>query len=170
MEVIVSGDSGPLGARRALAAGVKHALRDLRMQLSLLNYRVSARADLRNIDLDCLDLLGRHGPLSPSALARRAGLHPATVTGIVDRLERAGWVARDRDPSDRRAVVIRPIGTRARELIQLYAGMNDAMDALLAGYDESELGVIADFLRRAAEAGRGATVALADSDETRTSG
>jgi MarR family len=40
----------------------------------------------------CLDLITRHGPLSPSAPARRAGLHPATMTGILDRLERGGWV------------------------------------------------------------------------------
>jgi DNA-binding MarR family transcriptional regulator len=79
-------------------------------------------------------------------------------------------VTRDRDPADRRAVVIRPLGTRARELMQLYAGMNDAMDALLAGYEETELRMIADFLRRATEAGRGATDALADGDETRPPG
>jgi len=160
MESIVSGNSGGPGGRRAQAAGIKLALRDLRNQLSMLQHRVSVRADLRTIDLDCLDLIARHGPLSPSALARRTGLHPATITGILDRLERAGWVTRDRDPADRRAVAIRPLPDRARELLQLYAGMNDAMDALLEGYDESELGVIADFLRRATEAGRGATDAL----------
>jgi DNA-binding MarR family transcriptional regulator len=150
--------------RSRLATGIKLALRDLRIQLSLLNHRVGARADLRDIDLDCLDLMARHGPLSPSALARQAGLHPATVTGIVDRLERAGWVARDRDPADRRAIVIRPLGNRARELIVLYSGMSGAMDDLLANYDETELGVIADFVRRTTEAGRGATDALSDDE------
>jgi DNA-binding MarR family transcriptional regulator len=35
--------------------------------------------------------------LSPSVLARRAGLHPATMTGILDRLERGRWITRDRD-------------------------------------------------------------------------
>ena len=76
-----------------------------RMQLSLLNLHVGAHLDLKDVDLNCLDLLASHGPLSPTALARRAGLHPATMTGILDRLERGGWVARERDPSDRRAVV-----------------------------------------------------------------
>lgn len=53
---------------------------------------------------DCLDLINRHGPLSPSNLARQAGLHPATITGILGRRENAGWIARERDPADRRAI------------------------------------------------------------------
>jgi hypothetical protein len=64
------------------------------------------------------------------------------------------------------AVVIRPLGTRARELIALYSEMSSAMDELLASYDERDLGVIADFVRRTTEAGRGATDALGD-DEPR---
>jgi DNA-binding MarR family transcriptional regulator len=166
MESISSGISHDKPGRARLATGIKLALRDLRIQLSLLNHRVSARVDLRDIDLDCLDLLARHRPLSPSALARLAGLHPATVTGILDRLERAGWVARDRDSADRRAVVIRLLGARVRELLGLYAGMSGALDELLAGYDDAELRLIAGFLRRATEAGRSATAALSD-NETR---
>lgn len=169
MESIPSGDSVAPRPARALAAGIKQSLRDLRIQLSLLNQRVSARVDLRNIDLDCLDLIALHGPLSPSALARRAALHPATVTGILDRLERAGWVVRERDPADRRAVVVKPLATRAREVIQLYAGMDGALDEILTSYGQTELAAIADFLSRAAAAGRHATDELGDSDAPRPS-
>jgi DNA-binding MarR family transcriptional regulator len=85
---------------------IRESLRDLNGQLSLLNQHVGGRLDLKAVDLACLDLLGRHGPLSPGALARRAKVHPATMTGILDRLERGGWIARDRDPADRRGVVV----------------------------------------------------------------
>lgn len=127
------------------------------MQLSLLNLQVSAHLDLKDVDLDCLDLIAGHGPLSPSALARRAGLHPATMTGILDRLERSGWVARERDPADRRAVVLRARHQRTAELMQLYAGMNAAMDHLCGAYTDTELELVADFLSRTASAGRSAT-------------
>src|SRR5437762_3275477 len=50
METIVHGKSEPLRRRRQLAAGIKLALRDLRIQLALLNHRVSGRIDLRDID------------------------------------------------------------------------------------------------------------------------
>jgi DNA-binding MarR family transcriptional regulator len=86
-----------------LNRAIKESLRELSIHLSLLNHHVGARLGLKDVDLDCLDLISRHGPLTPSVLARRAGLHPATMTGILDRLERGGRVARERDPSDRRA-------------------------------------------------------------------
>src|SRR5882762_4956839 len=100
---------GREAARRRLVASVKGSLREMRNQLSLFNRQVGARLELKDVDLDCLDLINRYGPLSPTALARRAGLHPATLTGILDRLERGGWVARERDPADRRAVVVRAL-------------------------------------------------------------
>src|SRR5438477_10793809 len=147
--------------RRRLSTTIKQSLRELRMQLSMLNLHVGAHLDLKDVDLDCLDLIASHGPLSPTALARRAGLHPATITGILDRLERGGWVSRERDPSDRRGVRVRARRERGAELFALYAGMNTALDGLLAGYDEGQLDLLADFLRRTTDAGRAATDDLA---------
>lgn len=150
--------------RRRLSTAIKDSMRELSIQLSLLNHQVGARLDLRDVDLDCLDLVNRYGPLSPSALARRAGLHPATMTGILDRLERGGWVARDRDTADRRAVLIRALRERNSEVLRLYGGMNSSMDQICAGYDDAELQLLADFLRRTAAAGRTATDELAGRD------
>jgi DNA-binding MarR family transcriptional regulator len=83
------------------------------------------------------------------------------MTGILDRLERGGWVARDRDPTDRRAVIVRARRDRGAELFRLYAGMNTSMDQLCAGYSDDQLELLADFLRRTADAGRDATDELA---------
>ena len=161
MVSISSEDAGSARHRRRLSAAIKEALRELSIQLSLLNHHVGARVELKDVDLDCLDLISRTGPLSPSALARRAGLHPATMTGIIDRLERGGWVARDRGTSDRRAVLIRALRDRNSELLHLYSGMNTSVDRICAGYSDAELHLLADFLRRTAHAGRTATDELA---------
>jgi len=152
---------GSARQRRRLTTAIKESLRELSIQLSLLNHQVSGRLELNDVDLDCLDLISRHGPLSPSALARRAGLHPATMTGILDRLERGGWVARERDQADRRAVMVRAVRDRGAEVLRLYAGMNASMDQICAGYTDTELELLAGFLRRTAGAGRAATDALA---------
>lgn len=150
--------------RRRVTAAIKESLRGLSIQLSLLNHQVGTHIDLRDVDFSCLDLINRYGPLSPSALARRAGLHPATMTGILDRLQLGGWVTRDRDPDgpDRRAVAVRAIRDRTPEIFKLYSGMNASMDQVCAGYSDAELGVIADFLRRTADAGHDATDQLAE--------
>ena len=148
--------------RRAITA-VKESLRDLRNQLSLLNHQVSSAVRIKDVDLDCLELIQRAGPLSPSVLARTAGLHPATLTGILDRLQRGGWIVRERDPeaADRRAITVRALRDRNGELIRHYAGMNTAMDAICADYTEAELELLADFLRRVTAAGHDATAELA---------
>ena len=161
MTSISSTDSDTSRRRRRLTAAIKQSLRALSIQLSLLNHQVGAHAGLNDVDLDCLDLVARYGPLSPSALAQRAALHPATMTGILDRLERGGWVARERDPSDRRAVVVRARRDRNAELMRLYSGMNSSMNEICAGFGDAELEVLADFLRRTVDAGQRATDKLA---------
>ncbi len=156
--------AGSTSNRRRLNRAVKEALRELGTELARLNQSVSGRVDVKVTDLGCLDLITREGPLSPTALARRAGLHPATVTGILDRLERGGWIVRDRDPADRRGVVVRARRGRGAELLRLYlvdSGMNTAMDRICADYTEEELELLADFLRRTADAGAAAAATLA---------
>lgn len=152
---------GDAKSRRRLGNLIRESLREMSSQLSLLNHQVSGQLGIKDVDYDCLDLIGRHGPLSPGALAKEAGLHPATITGILDRLERAGWVTRERDPADRRAVLVHARRDRGAEIFRLYTGMNTAMDELIGGYTEDELTVLADFLRRTAEAGKTATDDLA---------
>jgi DNA-binding MarR family transcriptional regulator len=148
-------------ARRRRIAQAKQSLRELRIELALLNHRVGERSRIKDADLDCLDLITRHGPISPTALARRAGVHLATLTGILDRLERGGWIARDRDERDRRAVLIRGLPDRQRELFRLYDGMNTALDEILDDYSDDQIDLIAGFLRRCTEAGQTAADNLA---------
>ncbi|WP_433461714.1 MarR family winged helix-turn-helix transcriptional regulator [Spirillospora sp. CA-128828] len=143
--------------QRRAGVELKEALRQLSNQLSLLNRKVGGRLEMKDVDLDCLDVISRLGPLGPSALARETGLHPATVTGVLDRLVKGGWVSRERDPSDRRAVVIRRLQERNAELLGLFSGMNTALDEICADYDPPDLALITDFLRRVTTAGHGAT-------------
>ena len=143
--------SGPV-QRGELNQAIRQTMRDLAVRLSLLTHQVGGRLDLKGTDLDCLDLIDRYGPIGPGALARRTGLHPATMTGIIDRLERGGWITRERDPNDRRAITIRLTRSRSREILRLFGGMNAEMARICAGYTDDELAVIAGFLHRVADA------------------
>lgn len=161
MELISKQKSDPTRRRRLLNDAIRGSLRELRLQLALLNHEVGARLDLRDVDLNCLDLIAREGPLSPSALAKKAAIHPATVTGILDRLETGAWVTRDRDVSDRRTVMVRCVRARGAEVLRQYSGMNSALSRICRGYSESELELLTDFLRRTITAGRVVTDDLA---------
>jgi len=156
MESVTPERAEAIRRRQQSTAEIRDALRELRLQLALLNYRVGSQLDLKDVDLDCLDVLDAHGPLGPSELARRAGLHPATMTGILDRLERGGWIARERDPSDRRAILVRAVRDRYPQLLSLYSVLSRSMNKLLADYADAELELIADFMRRCVDASRNA--------------
>ena len=82
------------------------------------------------------------------------------MTGVLDRLAAEGWIARERDPADRRAVLIRLLPERVPELMANYAGMNAAIERIVAGYDAEQIAVIRDFLTKLVDAGRAANEAL----------
>lgn len=145
--------------RRRLTAAVKDGLRRVTTEMVSLNRRVVAQLGLRDVDMLCLDLL-RRAPHTPTSLARRAGLHAATMTGVLDRLERGGWIVRERAAGDRRAISLRRLPDRNTELIRLYDAMSEAMDEVCADYSEPELELVLNFLRRSARAGEQSASAL----------
>ncbi len=163
MSSVADAEAATARQRRRTTNAIKESLREMVNQISLLNHQVGTRLELKDVDLDCLDLIVRQGPLSPTTLARRAGLHPATMTGILDRLQSGGWIVRERDPeaADRRAVSVRALRERGGDILRLYSGMNASMDDICAGYTDAELAVLADFLRRTTGAGERATEQLA---------
>jgi DNA-binding MarR family transcriptional regulator len=82
------------------------------------------------------------------------GVHLATMTGILNRLEEGGWITRDRSASDRRAVVVASIPDRQRELFEVFGAMNTRMGRIWDSYTDDELDLIAGFLTRTVAAGR----------------
>jgi DNA-binding MarR family transcriptional regulator len=146
--------------RRHRVVLLKRALREVNNQVSLLSHRVSTRAEVKDIDLDTLDYLSQHGAMSASALAKGIGLHPATMTGVLDRLEKAGWILRERAEHDRRAIQVGIDPRRNADLVKLYSGMDSAMDDVVAEFTDEQLDLITTFLRRTAEAGLASTEEL----------
>jgi DNA-binding MarR family transcriptional regulator len=148
------------GTTPALTREIQTLLRDLISRLHQLNDAVGERIDLRAGDIEILDLVARHGPMSPSEVSASTGIHPATLTGVVDRLERAGWLSRVPDPDDRRRVRLEARRERGAELVRLYAPMNRSLTEICAALSTDQLTVVRDFLRDAAAAGADAAVGL----------
>lgn len=112
----------------------------------LHNQVVAHRVGLGASDSQFMSLLSLHGPLSPGQLAELSGLTTGTVTRVIDRLERAGFVRRQRDTSDRRKVLVAPAPTAVARLAEHYAEHGAYADAVLRRRDPDQLRVIADFL------------------------
>ena len=133
--------------RSALILEIRLALRTMGAELGRLNGAVASIVDLREDDLVILDHIGRVEPASPGAIAEELGIHPATMTGFIDRLERGGWVRREPDASDRRRIGVTVVRDRAPEIARLYAPMNAEITKICADLDERDLGAVRDFLR-----------------------
>jgi DNA-binding MarR family transcriptional regulator len=148
-------------ARRGAAAApsrVELAVRNLIANAVLFNHQVAQRVGLGASDAQFMHLLQLHGPLTPGRLAELSGLTTGTVTGVIDRLEDAGFVRRERDASDRRKVIVTLDEEHLwREMAPLYAGQAESLARVAGGYDDDQLALIADFLERlVAEAPSGA--------------
>src|SRR5215470_10853577 len=94
-------------ARRHLESEFLLAVRRAGSVLQLLGAASADKIGINVTDLNCLNILALGGHLTAGELAKQTGLTTASITGVIDRLEEAGFVRRERDPSDRRRVVIR---------------------------------------------------------------
>jgi len=100
---------------------------------------VADRAGISSSDMDCMDFLNVEGRMTAGRLAELTGLTTGAITGVIDRLEKAGFVRRERDESDRRKVFIAPVAERMIELGRAYALMQRAMHKQTDGYTDAEL-------------------------------
>ncbi len=136
--------------RAALLDALNREMRTLGSHTLLFHQAVADRLGLNTTDHKCADVLSFTGPLTAGELAERTGLTTGAITGVVDRLENAGYVRRERDPGDRRRVIIRPeAGRLGAEVAPLFSSLKQRMDELCAGYDDDELAILLDFMTRA---------------------
>ena len=131
----------------ALRAEVTDLLLRFIAGVVLHSNEVARRVGLGPSDAQFLGLLRLEGPLTPGRLAELTGLTTGSVTGVLDRLERGGFVRRERDAADRRKVLVTPVPEAAARLAEHYAEHGAHTDALLGRRDTAELRVVADFLR-----------------------
>ena len=115
-------------------------------EVCLRDHVATQRLGLGGTDSRFLTLLDVYGPLTPGRLAQLTGLTTGSVTGVIDRLERAGFVSRERDDADRRKVRVIPDPGATAQLAAARHEPIDLLDDVLHRRDADELAVIARFL------------------------
>ncbi|MGI5128443.1 MarR family winged helix-turn-helix transcriptional regulator [Pseudonocardia sp. CA-107938] len=130
----------------ALHAEIGVALRRFIANVVLFNHQVAQVLGLGASDSQFLTLLEVHGPLTPGRLAELTRLTTGTVTGVLDRLEKGGYVRRERDPHDRRKVVVTLLPDQLAGVGEHYQAHAEHLEAVLARHSDAELEVIRRFL------------------------
>jgi DNA-binding MarR family transcriptional regulator len=123
----------------------------------LFHQAVAERLGLGPTDHKCLDLLRERGSIAAgetitaSKLAAITGLTTGAMTGVVARLERAGFLRREPDPHDQRRQRLHPDMERAQEIHSVFAPIRKDVATLLQGFDTHQLTAIAEFLAQSTE-------------------
>ncbi len=129
-----------------LTEAIRSLVLRLVAEMSLTAHGASQRLGLGGTDVRFLTLLDRHGPLTPGRLAALTGLTTGSVTGVIDRLERGGFVGRMRDDADRRKVRVVPVPEGTARLAAEWHDDLVVLDTVLRRRDRAELEVISRFL------------------------
>jgi DNA-binding MarR family transcriptional regulator len=108
-------------------------------QGSLLSNAVAARIGISPNDFECLDIVNLEGAVTPGHLAEATGLTTGAITGVIDRLENAGFVRRDSDPTDRRRILVRPINENTKIIGSYYQSLQQRLFGLLDSLETPEL-------------------------------
>src|SRR5947209_8850648 len=109
-------------------------------QTVLYTQAVAEQLGLNLTDLSCTGILSVEGPMTAGRLAELTGLTTGAITGAIDRLERAGYVRRERDPQDRRRVVVVPVTERlVANVAPAFVPMLSATMRKMSSYSEDEV-------------------------------
>lgn len=132
-----------------LRMGVAGEMRALDASLDLLDEAVAAAFGISRTDLRAMERVSRHGGATAGKLAEELNLTTGAVTGLIDRMQRAGYFQRNGDPRDRRKVVV-GLTAKARERERrAYEPLFRESTAQFDRYSAQDLAVITDFLRQA---------------------
>ena len=123
------------------------ALRALNSDLAASNRAVAARTGLNDSDLAVLDVLHRDGPQTPTSLARRTRMGTTTMTSVLRRLVRDGWVERRPSETDLRSFTIH--ATSVDRLAEIFLPANRRLTALVENWPGSQVDQLIEFLEDA---------------------
>src|SRR3982751_636576 len=147
-------------ARAALMQELEHAARRSSAQGVMFSQAVANCVGISSSDLECLDFLNLEGRVTAGRLAEVTGLTTGAITGVVDRLERAGVVRRERGETDRRKVFIATVPENVAAIGRFYVPMQASMQKLWGTYSDAELQLLLRFASEGYKAVLEATEAL----------
>ena len=138
--------------------------REMSTAAIMFHEAIAAHLGMSAAEWKCLGLLDQHGPSTAGRLAEWSGFTTGAITGIVDRLERAGHVRRERHATDRRSIIVHPLalGELKERVAPVFASLRRAMKSVTSRYTAAEMAAIEDYLERVTQVLRDETARVRD--------
>ena len=139
-----------MNKREEIIQAIIEKRREMSTETIMFHQAVADILGLHITDHKCLDLIYRYGAMPAGRLAELTGLTTGAVTGIIDRLEGAGYVRRTDDPKDRRRIIVEPTKNKKweRKIEAIFIPLHERMRKLLSSYSDSELAFLLDVLTK----------------------
>jgi DNA-binding MarR family transcriptional regulator len=132
-------------SREAIIEALMQAGREMSRASLLFRHCVAEAMGLHVTDAECIDYLLEAGQATAGQLATMTGLTTGSVTTMIDRLEKAGFVRREADATDRRKVIVKPVMEKIAQFAQFYDALVKDADLLHAKYTDEELELLTDY-------------------------
>lgn len=126
-------------ARASAIADLMRAGRETSRLAMVFRYAIADGLGLTVSDLECLDFLADVGSATAGQIAERTSLTTGAVTSMLRRLQQAGYVTAERDPADRRRVIVTLRPERIAELERPYEQFAERAERLVEGYSVEEV-------------------------------
>ncbi|MCR8872218.1 MarR family transcriptional regulator [Bacillus sp. AFS026049] len=129
-----------------LLESLTHRLQRYGMRSVLFQQNMAQKIGVSHTDLKSAEILNETGPITAGELSKITGLSTGSVTALINRLEKSGYVKRQRDQLDGRRVMIAPIPERQEQIKSHYQSLSMATKELCSAYNEQELMFINKFI------------------------
>jgi len=148
--------------REKIIQNIVDKFREMSTETVMFHQVVADELGLYITDHKCMDIIHRFGAMPAGRLAELTSLTTGAVTGMIDRLEKAGYVRRTNDPKDRRKTIVEPISNKKleRKIEMIFMPLHEKMRKFLSSYSDSELTFLLNAMTKLIEQTREESIRL----------
>jgi DNA-binding MarR family transcriptional regulator len=135
-------------SREQTIQNIVDKFREMSTEAVMFHQALADELGLHITDHKCMDIIHRFGAMPAGRLGEMTGLTTGAITGMIDRLEKAGYVRRTNDPKDRRITIVEPIRNKKleRKIEMTFTPFHERMHKVLSSYSENELTFLLDAM------------------------
>jgi DNA-binding MarR family transcriptional regulator len=134
--------------RKEIIQNIVDKFREMSLEAVMFHQALADELGLYVTDHKCMDIIHRFGAMPAGRLGEMTGLTTGAITGMIDRLEKAGYVRRTNDPKDRRKTIVEPVRNKKleRKIEVIFTPLHERMHKVLSSYSDNELTFLLDAM------------------------